>query len=256
MLTAGCTSILDKVTKKQAAAPAATTNAGDQVQNKSQEQALPAEFSLQDLQTAVRDSKNIKLVAQDTGQSLAVDEAKRKELIKYLANAGELKESKGLASAVSSAAFPAYQLQLEDKNIKLDIFDESRFGAGTENARHYYMETGNLWKSVSKWLPARTYQETALGYLFKASKVTVKGGIFAEETDQTPARNSILRVIRSVSLQSTTLPQDPGEAITLNFTVNGKKYTIEVYDEYLVYRNSTYKLTQGKQNIENLLSPS
>lgn len=249
LLTAGCTNILDKITKKQdAAAPAVANKAGA-------DQSQTPDFSLTDLQVALRDSKNVKLVAQDTGQSLALDETKRKELIKYLADAGELKESKALALAVGSAEFPAYQIQLEDINIKLDVFDSLRFGAGSENERHYFMEKGEIWKSVNKWLPARAYQETSLGYLFKASKVTVKGGIFVEETDQTPARNAILRVIRSVNLQSAPLPQDPGEALTLTFTVSGTKHTVKVYGDYINYRNATYKLPQGKQNIENLLSP-
>ncbi len=252
LLTGGCTNILDKVTKRgqESAAPAVANKTGE---NPAQSQSQ--EFGLKVLQQALLDSQNVKLVAQDTGQSLALDEAKRKDLVKYLGDAGELKESNELAQVVGSADFPAYQIKLEDKNLQLDVYDQLRFGAGSDNVRHYYMEKGDVWKSLEKWLPPRAYQESMLGYLFKAGKVTVKGGIFAEETDQTPARNAILRSIRSVQLQSTTLPQDAGDPLNITFTVSGKKYTLLVYADYLTYRNATYKLPQGKQNIENLLSP-
>ncbi len=252
LLTGGCTNILDKLTKRgqEPAAPAVANTTGQTTaQNQSQE------FSLKDLEQALLNSKSVKLIAQDTGQTLVLDEAKRKGLVKYLGDAGELKENNELAQVVGSAAFPAYQIKLEDKDLQLDIYDELRFGAGSNNVRHYYMEKGEVWKSLEKWMPPRTYQESMLGYLFKASKVTVKGGIFAEETDQTPARNAILRSIRSIELHSTVLPQDAADPLTINFTVSNKKYTLLVYSEYLTFNNVTYKLPQGKQNIENLLSP-
>ncbi len=249
-MVTGCANILDKVTKKQqdATKPTVTTKVGAQTQ--------PQEFTLKELQVALKDSKTVKLVAQDTGQSLVLDDAKRKELIRFLADAGELKESKELALAVASPEFPAYQVQLDgDKSLKLDIYDSLRLGSGTENARHYYMEKGEVWKNLNKWLPPIAYKETSLGYLFKASKVTVKGGTFSEETDVSYARNAILRTIRTVQMQSSTLPQEAGEALSISFLVNGKKYAIQVYDQHLKYLNATYKFSPGKQAIENMLSP-
>ncbi|HZW82181.1 MAG TPA: hypothetical protein VFF14_02010 [Candidatus Deferrimicrobium sp.] len=250
--TTGCGNLLEKVTKSKDAAQPAATTATSNGQNPAQSQ--PQEFSITEIQAAVKDGKSVKIMAQDTGASLVLDDTKRKELIKILADSGELKETKELALIVASPEFPAYQIQIEDKNIKLDLYDSIRFGAGNENSRHIFMEKGELAKALNKWLPARTYPETSLGYLFKANKVTVKGDTFTEETDFTPAKNAILRSIRSVQLQSSTLPQDAGEPLKITFTANNKKYTLQVYGEYLVYNNATYKLPNGKQTIQGLLS--
>ncbi len=240
---------MQKVTKtNDAAQPASTTKATNTAQNQTEE------FSITQIQTAIKDGKTIKILAQDTGGSLVLDETKRKELIKVLADAAELKETKELAIVVASPEFPAYQIQIADSNIKLDIYDSLKFGAGTENSRHIFMEKGDLAKLLNKWLPPRTYPETSLGYLFKATKVTVKGDTYTEETDFSPAKNAILRAIRSVQLQSSTLPQDAGEPLKITFTVNGKKYVLDIYDEYLGFNKAIYKLPGGKQTIQSLLS--
>ncbi|HEX3016053.1 MAG TPA: hypothetical protein VHQ46_06720 [Desulfobacteria bacterium] len=256
ILATGCGNILDRVTKKEQ--PVKATSGGQVTNATTQKQtsSTSKELTLKDLQQALKEANQVKLFALDTGGSLVLDAAKRKVLIDALDTAGELKESPELVQAVASAAFPNYQLKIEgDKNLQIDVYDSVRFGAGTENERHYYMEKGEIWTSLKRWLPPKTYTEVSLGYLFKATKVTAEGDTFTENTDVTAARNPILRTIRAVTLQSTTLPQDAGEPLTLTFSVSGQKHTIKLYDGYLVFRDVTYKFPPGKQAIESLLSP-
>ncbi len=250
----GCSNILDKVVKKQPqpAQPAVTTSAGnpDQVQT---DQTATQEFSLQDIQAALKDAQTVKLVAQDSSQNVELNTAQRDTLSSLLANSGELKENKELAAIVANPEFPNYQLQIPDKNITLNFYDSLHLGFG-ENSPHYYMETGSIWNSLNRWLPPTLYAVNQTGYLFKADKLTILGGSFAAETDISYAKNTVLRKIRSIKLERTTLPETTKDPIVLTFSIRGQNHSMKIYDDYVTYHEFSYKYPAAKQEIETLLS--
>lgn len=255
VLLTGCTNIMDKVTQKSqdtTQTALSTTNVNSTQGQVGTTTTTSQEISMQDLQAALKDGKTVKLVALDTGQNLALDQAQREALMKLMANAGELKETRELAQVVDNPQFPNYQIQI-DQNIKMNIYDQLHFGWG-DNAPNYYMEKGDIWRDLARWLPPIAYAENQTGYLFKASKLTVSGASFTKDTDKTPLCNAVLRKIRSGNLQRTTLPQNPGEALTLNFTVDGQNMVMKLYNDYVTYHSYVYSLPNGKQEIQSILS--
>lgn len=186
---------------------------------------------------AIKLSKSIVLIAQDMGIVKELTEIDKEKVISNT----RFDWNQSLSNLDSE--YPNYKLELkfDDNNIKeMLIIDDANIIFNDQNLGWVKFTTNEyLWLYISNIIkPKQLDNENDVAYLFNAVDIFIEEGIYIG--DYKTKKNEIIRCFSETKKVENNHENDDVR-IELKFVVNGRVYTVAIYNDGYKYKEQYYE---------------
>jgi len=213
----------------------------------------------------LRSSPAITITAWDVpDMHIALDQAGR-QLIVEAAGSGTIATVDGDEWLSNYVPFPAYELQIESSvpGETVKVSGVSRrflvwWSKGPEDnnplAAYYYQPNESLYYTLSKLAPASHYLESSVRHLLHASaaKVLMDGHEYTLEGENNHMIIAARQLANGTPAKGPVPLEDP--MVTMDFTVEGTQYRVDVFENYFTYNGQTYQLDEIGPGVRGSLN--
>lgn len=206
-------------------------------------------YSKRQLGEMIQNSPVVTLSAKDINKSFQV--ANKSTLAQAILTSsqvnGELEQVVQLPPE-----YPFYQINISlsnSKRVVVTVLSPDFFVVNDLEKLHVFSNGKKLWEYFVANLGKPVLRPDQIAYLFQADNIQSSkwGG------DLLPKKMFIVRVLTDGKLLNKK-PVNLKENNELTFKINGKKFKVQVYDNYFFYKGRIYSLPGVMENLEKVVS--